>query len=82
MSLMFEDELASFWAEREEALRVRARISKSVPWRALMTEPPWRPVAPVMRIVLDILARDLVGCCEMWEGRQAIWNRLMCVRDM
>lgn len=42
---------ASFWAEGEEVLRVRARISKGAEeaMRASITAPPCLPVAPVMR---------------------------------
>lgn len=54
MSLTFGDFFASFWAEGDWALRVRARISKSAFAfsSASITALPCLPVAPVMRTAL------------------------------
>lgn len=75
-SLMVGDLRARETAEGEAGLRVRARISKSEgeAWRrrAVMTEEPCLPVAPVMRMArVDIvsvvlLLRLLLGR-ENWE---------------
>lgn len=56
-SLILGDFAASFSAEAEAFVRVRARIVKSAfsARRALMTAPPCLPVAPVTRIALDIV---------------------------
>lgn len=51
---------ASFWADGDEGLRVKARILKMLLGRARRAEmaaPPWLPVAPVMRSVLVAIMR-------------------------
>ena len=75
MSVIFGLE-ASFCAEGEEVLRVRARISKGAEeaMRASTTAPPCFPVAPMMRI----LRRDMVV-----TGR-VVWFKVgeWCGRDL
>lgn len=61
---------ASFCAEGEEVLRVRARISKGaeVATRASITAPPCLPVAPTMRSLRSAMM-------EFGSGRGVRLNR-------
>ena len=57
-SLILGSEEARDWARFDVGSRVRARILMGavvLEMRAFMTEPPWVPVAPVMRKVGEVI---------------------------